>query len=193
MRCSFVYGCQIVGRFQHFYLPCLTERTWLCLDEFYEFSAHEIFQRITDGHIHRIGVLPEAITLELPSCAISCERRARSSIGTATLRACSANSSVRRLIIDAPKKTVCGTWAAGRGRDERGRVMLAVNELVIASARRSRAVRRRQAQPRPMPRLGLDNAPIPACRSGRDALRPGHRQNAGYAPRRRQRPAGSPR
>jgi hypothetical protein len=76
-RYSFVYGCQVLGRFPHFYLPksscCLTEHTWLCLDEFYEFSAHELFQRVTDGHIHRIGVLPEAITLELLSCATSCE------------------------------------------------------------------------------------------------------------------------
>jgi hypothetical protein len=76
-RYTFVYGCQITGRFPHFYLPkgscCLTEQTWLCLDEFYEFDAHELYQRVTATHIHRIGVLPEAITLELLACATNCE------------------------------------------------------------------------------------------------------------------------
>jgi hypothetical protein len=76
-RYTFVYGCQIMGRHPHFYLPksscCLDGQSWLCLDEFYEFDSHELFGRVTDGHIHRIGVLPEAITLELLSCVTNCE------------------------------------------------------------------------------------------------------------------------
>ena len=76
-RYSFVYGCQIVSRFPHFYLPlgscCLTEHTWLCLDEFYEFDAGTLFQHVTDTRINRIGVLPTNIILELLSCATSCE------------------------------------------------------------------------------------------------------------------------
>lgn len=76
-RYTFVYGCQIFGRFPHFYLPrgscCLDGHTWLCLDEFYELDAQRLYQRITDGKIHRIGVLPESIALELLSCVTNCE------------------------------------------------------------------------------------------------------------------------
>lgn len=76
-RYSFVYGCQILGRFPHFYLPrgcsCLAEHTWLCLDEFYEVDADRLVQRVTETRINRIGVLPETITLELLSCVTSCE------------------------------------------------------------------------------------------------------------------------
>lgn len=76
-RYSFVYGCQVLSRFPHFYLPrgccCLKEQTWLCLDEFYEFDARQLIQRVTDTNINRIGVLPEEITLELLSCVTSSE------------------------------------------------------------------------------------------------------------------------
>lgn len=76
-RYGFVYGCQILNRHPHFYLPkgscCLTEHTWLCLDEFYEFDSAALIQRVTDTKINRIGVLPEDITLQLLSCVTSCD------------------------------------------------------------------------------------------------------------------------
>jgi hypothetical protein len=76
-RYTFVYGCQISARFPHFYLPkgacCLDQQTWLCLDEFYEFEEAELHRRLLDGHIHRIGVLPVTITLEVMACATNCE------------------------------------------------------------------------------------------------------------------------
>jgi hypothetical protein len=76
-RYTFVYGCQILGRYPHFYLPkgscCLDGHTWLCLDEFYEFDADQLFQRVTDTRINRIGVLPVDILREILSCVTSCE------------------------------------------------------------------------------------------------------------------------
>lgn len=76
-RYTFVYGCQILGRYPHFYLPksscCLDDHTWLCLDEFYEFDADQLFQRVTDTRINRIGVLLVDILREILSCVTSCE------------------------------------------------------------------------------------------------------------------------
>jgi hypothetical protein len=76
-RYTFVYGCQILSRYPHFYLPkgscCLDDHTWLCLDEFYEFDADQLFQRVTDTRINRIGVLPVDILREILSCVTSCE------------------------------------------------------------------------------------------------------------------------
>jgi hypothetical protein len=76
-RYTFVCGCQILGRYPHFYLPkgscCLGDHTWLCLDEFYEFGADQLFQRVTETRINRIGVLPTDIIRQILSCATSCE------------------------------------------------------------------------------------------------------------------------
>jgi hypothetical protein len=52
---------------------CLTQHTWLCLDEFYEFDESDLFRRLTDTQNYRIGVLPESITLEVLACATNCE------------------------------------------------------------------------------------------------------------------------
>ncbi len=76
-RYTFVYGCQVLGRFPHFYLPpqscCLDGQSWLCLDEFYELDVSILNRRLLDLAINRIGVLPEPITLEVMGCAISCD------------------------------------------------------------------------------------------------------------------------
>lgn len=74
-RYGVLYGCQITARFPYFYLPqgcCfLTEHTWLCLDEFYEFDAAELFTRLSEARINRIGLLEPALTREIQGCAIS--------------------------------------------------------------------------------------------------------------------------
>jgi hypothetical protein len=76
-RYGFVYGCQILCRHPHFYLPrgscCLPEHTWLCLEEFYEFDRHDLIARVTDTRVNRMGVLPDNVILEVLACAISCD------------------------------------------------------------------------------------------------------------------------
>jgi hypothetical protein len=74
-RYTFVYGCQVMHRFPHFYLPkgssCLEKQTWLCLGEFYEFKAAELIARVTDDHIRRMGVLSGEITREVQGCVLN--------------------------------------------------------------------------------------------------------------------------
>jgi hypothetical protein len=71
------YGCQSSDRYPNFFCPkgscCLKKDTWIQLDQFFEFMAHELVARHFTGHIKRIGVLPDQILKELLECAINCE------------------------------------------------------------------------------------------------------------------------
>ena len=71
------YGCQSDHRFPNFHLPrgscCLSKPTWVCLDEYYEFRDSELLQRHFSAEINRIGVLTDAITIELLECALATE------------------------------------------------------------------------------------------------------------------------
>jgi len=72
------YGCQSDHRFPNFHLPrgscCLSKPTWVCLDEYYEFRDSELLQRHFSAEINRIGVLTDAITIELLECALATQR-----------------------------------------------------------------------------------------------------------------------
>ena len=71
------YGCQLTDRYPNFFCPkgscCLTKHTWIQLDQFFEFEAHELLNRHFTGLLKRIGVLPDRILDELLDCAINCD------------------------------------------------------------------------------------------------------------------------
>ncbi|MGH8591005.1 MAG: hypothetical protein ACREXX_17260 [Gammaproteobacteria bacterium] len=71
------YGCQADHRFPNFHLVqgccCLAKPTWVCLDEYYEFRDSKLLQRHFSAEIDRIGVLTDAITIELLECALATE------------------------------------------------------------------------------------------------------------------------
>lgn len=71
------YGCQSDDRYPNFFCPkgscCLKQNTWIQLDQFFEFKAHELVARHFSGLVKRIGVLPDQILAELLACAITCE------------------------------------------------------------------------------------------------------------------------
>lgn len=52
---------------------CLSEPTWVCLDEYYEFKDSELLQRHFSGDIYRIGTLSDEITEVLMGCALQSE------------------------------------------------------------------------------------------------------------------------
>lgn len=67
------YGCQPSDRFHNFYLPkgsCYFEKcTWICLDEFYEFSDSELFNARFTGTVKFICTLDKAHMKILQDCA----------------------------------------------------------------------------------------------------------------------------
>jgi hypothetical protein len=67
------YGCQPDDRFHNFFLPkgcChLKETTWVCLDEFYEFSAAELLKKGLDGVVAPICTIPAHLRA-LQECAL---------------------------------------------------------------------------------------------------------------------------
>jgi hypothetical protein len=69
------YGCQTRDRYPNFFLPkgccCLSENTWIQLDQYFEFTKPELVARHFSGKINRIGLLPNEITLQLLECAIN--------------------------------------------------------------------------------------------------------------------------
>ena len=71
------YGCQSTDRYPNFFCPkgscCLKHDTWIQLDQFFEFKAHELLARHFTGKIKRIGILPDQILKELLDCAIGCQ------------------------------------------------------------------------------------------------------------------------
>lgn len=71
------YGCQSTDRYPNFFCPkgscCLKHDTWIQLDQFFEFKAHELMAKHFTGKIKRIGVLTDQIVKELLHCAIGCE------------------------------------------------------------------------------------------------------------------------
>jgi len=72
-RYGIQYGCQIMDRFPNFHFvqaSCfLQKNTWIQLDDFFEFDAQKLIQKVTNGEIHRIGVLEPSQTIELLTCA----------------------------------------------------------------------------------------------------------------------------
>jgi len=73
-RYSSSYGCQPRDRFQNFHLVqnccILSKATWVCLDEYYEFSDKKLLALHFAGHVKQLGCLSEAITSELVACAL---------------------------------------------------------------------------------------------------------------------------
>ncbi len=71
-----VYGCQPQDRFHNFFLPkgcCgLTKSTWVCLDEFYDFSAAQLVKKHLDGHLNSICTI-ELHLRALQECALASE------------------------------------------------------------------------------------------------------------------------
>jgi hypothetical protein len=67
-------GCQLSNRYPNFFLPkgscCLNEDTWIQLDQYFEFTAHELVSRHFTGQIKIIGILPKEIIYQLLDCAI---------------------------------------------------------------------------------------------------------------------------
>lgn len=74
-RYKTVFGCQVKDRFPNYYLVqnccVLSKPTWICLDEFYEFSANQLVQKHFAGHTKCIGNLPDEITADLICCALN--------------------------------------------------------------------------------------------------------------------------
>lgn len=71
------YGCQSDDRYPNFFCPkgscCLKQDTWIQLDQFFEFKAHELMSKHFTGKIKRIGVLTDRILKDLLDCAIECD------------------------------------------------------------------------------------------------------------------------
>ena len=72
-RYGIVHGCQTSDRFLNFHLvknSCpLDEPTWIQLHEFFDYSANNLDDSVTDDRIRRICVLEEKLTLNLLNCA----------------------------------------------------------------------------------------------------------------------------
>lgn len=68
------FGCQPDDRFHNFYLPkrcCYLKKcTWVCLDEFYEFTATQLLQKRFNGIVRHICDLPSEMIPQLQKCAI---------------------------------------------------------------------------------------------------------------------------
>jgi hypothetical protein len=71
------FGCQNNDRYPNFFLPkgccCLKNDTWIQLDEYFEFTTHELLAKHFSGEMVRIGVVPEEIFKDLLQCAIDSE------------------------------------------------------------------------------------------------------------------------
>jgi hypothetical protein len=74
-RFSSSYGCQPHDRFQNFHLVqnccILPKATWVCLDEYYEFSDAELLALHFAGEVKPMGDLPNDITAQLVACALA--------------------------------------------------------------------------------------------------------------------------
>jgi hypothetical protein len=72
-RYGIQYGCQIMDRFPNFHFvntSCfLHENTWIQLDDFFEFDAQKLLQKITNGEVRKLFVLDSSQTIELLTCA----------------------------------------------------------------------------------------------------------------------------
>lgn len=72
---SSIFGCQIKDRFPNFFLVqnccVLAKPTWICLHEFYEFSAADLLKKHFSGDTKSIGNLPDEITVDLIECALN--------------------------------------------------------------------------------------------------------------------------
>jgi hypothetical protein len=72
-RYGLTAGCQAAERFPNFFVPkhasCLSENTWIQLEEFFEFDQAALIQKVMTRAIDRIGVLDEAMTRSLIICA----------------------------------------------------------------------------------------------------------------------------
>ena len=72
-RYGIQYGCQIMERFPNFYFvkrSCfLHENTWIQLDDFFEFEAEKLKQKVMNREVNRIGVLDSSQTIALLTCA----------------------------------------------------------------------------------------------------------------------------
>lgn len=71
------FGCQITHRFPNFHLVqgccCLSKRTWVNLDEFYEFKNTDLLAKHFTGTVKRLGVLPSELAISLLECATKSE------------------------------------------------------------------------------------------------------------------------
>lgn len=69
------FGCQLKERFPNFHLVkncCVLQKpTWICLHEYYEFSAAELLQKHFSGDTKFIGNLSDEITVDLIACALN--------------------------------------------------------------------------------------------------------------------------
>ena len=67
------HGCQAGSHFPAFLLTqgccCLRLNTWICLDEFYEFTLNEFQAKIVGGVVNRYGCLTPELTLDVQVCA----------------------------------------------------------------------------------------------------------------------------
>ena len=74
-RFSSSYGCQPLDRFPNFHLVqnccILPKATWVCLDEYYEFSDVNLIALHFAGDVKQLGNLPPEITEALVACAVA--------------------------------------------------------------------------------------------------------------------------
>lgn len=68
------FGCQLRDRLPNFHLPLhscqfLKQPTWVVLDEYSEFSRHELYDRMLKSEMVRIGELEKSIAIALIECA----------------------------------------------------------------------------------------------------------------------------
>jgi hypothetical protein len=69
---SLVPGCHPADRFHNFYIEAgkgFRKNTWICLHEFYEFSASELTQLRSEGSIYKICDMTQAVMDDLTDCA----------------------------------------------------------------------------------------------------------------------------
>lgn len=68
------YGCQPNDRFHNFYLPkgsCYFEKcTWVCLDEFFEFTDKDLFEARLKNEMFLSGNLETHHLMKLQNCAL---------------------------------------------------------------------------------------------------------------------------
>lgn len=73
-RHDYHFGCQCEHRHPSFHLvqnSCFLEKpTWVCLNEFYEFNAPQLFAKRRAGHYREIGILPQELNDLLVQCVL---------------------------------------------------------------------------------------------------------------------------
>nr|CRH04949.1 conserved protein of unknown function [Candidatus Magnetococcus massalia] len=74
---SLQMGCHLDDRFPNFFLPVeysgLDKDTWICLDEFHEFSSQEVIEKQFSQKWRFLTELPPEITKALITCALEAE------------------------------------------------------------------------------------------------------------------------